>query len=62
MQESLASVSSFGTQLYLPKTFRNDAAAGRLARLPGSGPDALARAVCEQLVTSRWGRQLADAA
>jgi len=62
VQESLASVSSFGTQLYLPKTFRNDALRAAWPGYRAPDPIALARAVCEHLVTSRWGRQLADAA
>ena len=62
VQESLASVSSFGTQLYLPKTFRNDALRAAWPGYRAPDPNTLARAVCEQLVTSRWGRQLADAA
>jgi len=62
VQESLASVSSFGTQLYLPKTFRNDALRAAWPGYRAPDPIALARAVCEHLVTSRWGRQLADVA
>jgi nucleoside-diphosphate-sugar epimerase len=62
VQESLASVSSFGTQLYLPKIFRNDALRAAWPGYRAPDPNTLARAVCEQLVTSRWGRQLADAA
>jgi hypothetical protein len=48
--------------LYRPKTFRNDAL---LASWPGyraPDPVALVAAVCEHLVASRWGRQLAAAA
>jgi nucleoside-diphosphate-sugar epimerase len=62
IQESLASVASFGTQLYLPKTFRNDALRASWPRYRAPDPLALVETVCEHLVASRWGRQLARAA
>jgi nucleoside-diphosphate-sugar epimerase len=57
IQESLASVAPFGTQLYLPKRFGNEKLR---AAWPGyAAPDAgeLVERVCEYLVASRWGRQ-----
>jgi nucleoside-diphosphate-sugar epimerase len=62
IQESLASVASFGTQLYLPKTFRNDALRASWPGYRAPDPVALVEAVCEHLVASRWGRQLTSAA
>jgi nucleoside-diphosphate-sugar epimerase len=62
IQESLASVAPFGNQLYLPKTFRNDALRAAWPGYQAPDPVTLVAAVCEQLVASRWGRQLADAA
>jgi nucleoside-diphosphate-sugar epimerase len=62
VQESLASVASFGTQLYLPKTFHNDALRASWPGYRAPDPVALVQAVCEHLVASRWGRQLASAA
>jgi nucleoside-diphosphate-sugar epimerase len=62
IQESLASVAPFGNQLYLAKTFRNDALRAAWPGYQVPDPTALVEAVCEQLVASRWGRQLAAAA
>jgi nucleoside-diphosphate-sugar epimerase len=62
VQESLASVAPFGNQLYLSKTFRNDALRAAWPGYQAPDPVALVQAVCEHLVTSRWGRQLAEAA
>jgi nucleoside-diphosphate-sugar epimerase len=62
IQESLASVAPFGNQLYLSKTFRNDALRAAWPGYLAPDPVALVAAVCGYLVTSRWGRQLADAA
>ncbi|MEU3465699.1 SDR family oxidoreductase [Streptomyces sp. NPDC006733] len=57
LHQSLASVSPFAAQLYLPKTFRNDAL--RAAWPGGTAPDpyALTEAVCTRLVASKWGRR-----
>jgi nucleoside-diphosphate-sugar epimerase len=56
VRESLASVASFATQLYLPKVFRNDALRAAWPGYLAPDPVALVRAVCEHLVVSRWGR------
>jgi nucleoside-diphosphate-sugar epimerase len=57
IQESLASVAPFGNQLYLPKTFRNDALRAAWPGYRAPDPVALVAAVAERLVASRWGRQ-----
>jgi len=62
IQESLTSVASFGTQLYLPKIFRNDSLRASWPGYRAPDPVALVAAVCEHLVASRWGRQLINAA
>ncbi len=61
IQESLASVASFGTQLYLSKTFRNETLRASWPGYSAPDPVALVEAVCEHLVASRWGRQRAGA-
>ncbi len=55
--ESLASVAPFGAQLYLAKTFRNDALRASWPGYQAPDPVALVEAVCQRLVASRWGRQ-----
>jgi len=57
IQESLASVASFGTQLYLSKTFRNETLRASWPGYRAPHPVALVEAVCEHLVATRWGRQ-----
>jgi nucleoside-diphosphate-sugar epimerase len=57
IQESLASIAPFGSQLYLPKTFRNDTLRAWWPGYRSPDPVALAQAVCAHLVASRWGRK-----
>jgi nucleoside-diphosphate-sugar epimerase len=57
IQESLGSVAPFGIQLYLPKTFRNDALRAAWPGYQAPDPVALVAAVAERLVASRWGRR-----
>ncbi len=57
IQESLASIAPFGTQLYLSKTFRNDTLRASWPGYRAPDPVALVEAVCEHLVASRWGRK-----
>lgn len=57
IHQSLSSVSPFATQLYLPKTFRNDGLRAAWPDCPNPDPVALASATCARLVTTKWGRR-----
>src|SRR5262249_54931677 len=57
IQEALGSAAPFGTQLSLPKTFRNDALRAAWPGYQAPDPVALVAATAERLVASRWGRQ-----
>jgi len=57
IEQTLASVAPFGTQLYLPKTFRNPALRAAWPGYAAPDPLTLAEAVTGYLVASRWGRQ-----
>ncbi len=57
IEQAVASVAPFGTQLYLHKTFRNEALRAAWPGYAAPDPLALADAVCDHLVASRWGRQ-----
>jgi nucleoside-diphosphate-sugar epimerase len=56
IEDSLFSVAPFGMQLYLGKTFRNDALRAAWPGYAAPDPVALAEAVARHLVTTRWGR------
>jgi nucleoside-diphosphate-sugar epimerase len=56
VEESFSSVAPFGTQLYLGKTFRNDALRAAWPGYAAPDPVALVRAVARHLVTTRWRR------
>jgi nucleoside-diphosphate-sugar epimerase len=56
IEQALASVAPFGTQLYLHKTFRNDALRAAWPGYAAPDPLALAEAASDYLVASRWGR------
>ncbi|WP_438297469.1 SDR family oxidoreductase [Streptomyces sp. HUAS TT7] len=57
MHQSLASVSPFAHQLYLPKTFHNTALRAAWPGYAAPDPIALAEATCARLVATRWGRR-----
>lgn len=57
IHQSLSTVSPFATQLYLPKTFRNDGLRAVWPEFPATDTAALARATCARLVDTRWGRR-----
>ncbi|MEV6315607.1 SDR family oxidoreductase [Streptomyces sp. NPDC051776] len=57
IEESLASLAPFGTQLYLAKTFRNDALRAAWPGYEAPDPAGLAEAVTRHLVATRWGRR-----
>ncbi|MFC5031406.1 NAD-dependent epimerase/dehydratase family protein [Streptomyces sp. So13.3] len=57
LHQSLASVSPFAAQLYLPKTFRNEALRAAWPAYAAPDPYALTEATCTRLVTSKWGRR-----
>ncbi|MFI9724081.1 SDR family oxidoreductase [Streptomyces sp. NPDC052396] len=57
IHQSLASVSPFAHQLYLPKTFDNTALRAVWPGYAAPDPIALARATCAGLIASRWGRR-----
>lgn len=57
IEQAVASVAPFGTQLYLHKTFHNEALRAAWPGYAAPDPLELADAVCDHLVASRWGRQ-----
>jgi len=57
IEQAVASVAPFGTQLYLHKTFRNHTLRAAWPGYAAPDPLALAEAVTDYLVASRWGRQ-----
>ncbi|MEV4416883.1 SDR family oxidoreductase [Catellatospora sp. NPDC049609] len=57
IEQAVASVAPFGTQLYLHKTFRNEALRAAWPGYAAPDPLELVEATCEHLVASRWGRQ-----
>ncbi|MFJ8314150.1 MULTISPECIES: SDR family oxidoreductase [unclassified Streptomyces] len=57
LYQSLASVSPFAHQLYLPKTFHNTALRAAWPGYAAPDPIALAQATCARLVATRWGRR-----
>lgn len=57
IEQALASVAPFGTQLYLSKTFRNQLLRAAWPGYAAPDPRSLAEAVSDYLVASRWGRQ-----
>jgi hypothetical protein len=62
IHQSLSSVAPFAAQLHLPKTFRNDALRAAWPEYTAPDPLDLFEAVCDHLVSSRWGRRTAEAA
>ncbi len=62
LNESLRSVAPFGMQLYLPKTFSNDALRAAWQGYEVDDPVALVKATCSHLVATRWGRQQCEEA
>jgi nucleoside-diphosphate-sugar epimerase len=57
VEESFSTVAPFGTQLYLGKTFRNDALRAAWPGYAAPDPVALVTAVARHLVATRWGRR-----
>ncbi len=57
INQSLSSVSPFAHQLYLPKTFRNDALRAAWPGYAAPDPIALAETTCIRLIESKWGRR-----
>ncbi|UGY91465.1 SDR family oxidoreductase [Streptomyces gobiensis] len=57
LHQSMASLSPFAAQLYLPKTFRNEALRAAWPGYAAPDPIALAEATCTRLIESRWGRR-----
>ncbi|MEU1627595.1 SDR family oxidoreductase [Streptomyces sp. NPDC020096] len=57
IHQSLSSVSPFAHQLYLPKTFRNDALRAAWPGYAAPDPIALAETTCIRLIESKWGRR-----
>lgn len=57
LADALGAITPFAEQLYLPKTFHNDALRAAWPNFDAPDGDELIRATARYLVASRWGRE-----
>jgi nucleoside-diphosphate-sugar epimerase len=58
LAQAAGSVTPFAEQMFLPKEFENRRLRAAWPQYPGTDPAALITAVSEQLVATRWGREI----